>query len=165
MNDRRTQSSWSAKAALLVTFVGCAPAPKPPASEVPVITVGTEQNNGQLAEVDQDAEPEDRDVALPPLAKRKKASNPQSVAAAKKMFRAALVAFQQGRYLEARDGFLQAYALSPEPPLLFNAANAAFKANHRQQACQLYADYLSANRGSGRPLAKSALARQCGHHP
>jgi tetratricopeptide (TPR) repeat protein len=78
-------------------------------------------------------------VASPP-ARAEKAS-PQS-ADARAHYEKATTAYALGRYAEAAGEFEQAFALKPDPALLYNAAQAYRLAGRRDRALELYRNYL-----------------------
>ncbi len=63
--------------------------------------------------------------------------------AARTMFLEGAEAYSQGDYHKAKDRFQRAYALVPEPPLLFNIASAELRLGNVAAACSLFRKYVT----------------------
>jgi tetratricopeptide (TPR) repeat protein len=62
----------------------------------------------------------------------------------------ATAAYALGHYAEAADAFEKAFAASPEPALLYNAAQAYRRAGNNERALTLYENYLQVFGGQGK---------------
>jgi hypothetical protein len=61
---------------------------------------------------------------------------------AKAHYKRGLGAFALGRYAEAAEAYESAFAIEPDPALLYNAAQAHRAANNKERALTLYRNYL-----------------------
>ncbi len=67
---------------------------------------------------------------------------PETTHRAKGVFQKAVTSYSEGRYVEAAEGFSEAYLLSCAPALLFNLARARESSGNYARAIEVYELYL-----------------------